>query len=153
MLAGAVFLIGWRIEVRKFVPSALFQHRVALTSLLTRMNEFMDPHDTPIEVSCQEVKRALDASEPLLLLDCREQNEYDVAAIPQAVLLPMSQLESRLSELEEHRNGRIVIHCHHGGRSLRVAGWLREQGFPNSQSMAGGIDTWAAEIAPGMARY
>jgi rhodanese-related sulfurtransferase len=113
----------------------------------------MDPHNTPIEVSCQEVKRSLDAGEKFLLLDCREQNEFDTASIPEAVLLPMSQLVSRVGELEEHRHDRIVVHCHHGGRSLRVAGWLREQGFPLSQSMAGGIDAWAVEIAPGMPRY
>ncbi len=113
----------------------------------------MDSHSTPIEVSCQDVKQSLDAGEPFLLLDCREQNEFDLVSIPQAVLLPMSQLMSRVGELEEHRQKRIVVHCHHGGRSLRVAGWLREQGFLQSQSMAGGIDEWAVEISPSMPRY
>jgi rhodanese-related sulfurtransferase len=113
----------------------------------------MDPHNTPLEVSCRDVKQSLESGEKFLLLDCREQNEFDTVSIPEAVLLPMSQLVSRVGELEEHRNSRIVVHCHHGGRSLRVAGWLREQGFPLSQSMAGGIDSWAVEIAPGMARY
>lgn len=113
----------------------------------------MDPHDTPIEVTCHDVKQSLNAGEDFLLLDCREQHEFNIASIPDAVLLPMSQLISRVDELEKYRNSRIVVHCHHGGRSLRVAGWLREQGFPLSQSMAGGIDSWAVEIAPGMARY
>jgi rhodanese-related sulfurtransferase len=113
----------------------------------------MDPHNTPIEVSCRDVKQSLESGEEFLLLDCREQNEFDIACIPESVLLPMSQLASRVDELEKHRNSRIVVHCHHGGRSLRVVGWLREQGFPLSQSMAGGIDSWALEIAPGMARY
>ena len=51
------------------------------------------------------------------------------------------------------RIDRIVVYCHLGGRSHRVATWLREQGFAQAQSMAGGIDQWAAEIEPGMARY
>ena len=59
----------------------------------------------------------------------------------------------RLSELEPQRAQRIVIHCHHGGRSLRVANFLRQQGFAHAQSMAGGIDQWAVEIEPGMTRY
>jgi rhodanese-related sulfurtransferase len=46
-----------------------------------------------------------------------------------------------------------VVHCHHGGRSLRVAHWLREQGFANAQSMAGGIDRWSQEIDPSVPRY
>lgn len=113
----------------------------------------MDPHALPLEVSCQAVKASLDAQEPLVLVDCREQSEYEIASIPEAILLPMSQLTSRVDELEKHRQDRIVVHCHHGGRSLRVAGWLREQGFSQAQSMAGGIDDWAVSIAPGMARY
>ncbi|HWC88215.1 MAG TPA: rhodanese-like domain-containing protein, partial [Pirellulales bacterium] len=70
-----------------------------------------------------------------------------------ALLLPMSQLTARASELEPYKAQQIAVHCHHGGRSLRVAGWLREQGFAGAQSMAGGIDRWALEIEPGMTRY
>jgi rhodanese-related sulfurtransferase len=46
-----------------------------------------------------------------------------------------------------------VIHCHKGGRSYRVANWLRQQGFPKAQSMAGGITEWAESIEPGMPTY
>ncbi|HQU46751.1 MAG TPA: rhodanese-like domain-containing protein, partial [Pirellulales bacterium] len=59
----------------------------------------------------------------------------------------------RVSELEPHRGRAIVVHCHHGGRSLRVAQWLRQQGFAAAQSMSGGIDAWAAEIDPDVPRY
>jgi rhodanese-related sulfurtransferase len=45
------------------------------------------------------------------------------------------------------------VHCHHGGRSLRVVRWLREQGFSRAQSMAGGIDQWAVDIDPSLPRY
>jgi rhodanese-related sulfurtransferase len=65
----------------------------------------------------------------------------------------MSEMAERVGELEEHRESEIIIHCHHGGRSLRVANWLRQQGFFTAQSMAGGIDVWSVEIEPGMLRY
>jgi len=65
----------------------------------------------------------------------------------------MSEIQNRLAELETHRDDDIVIHCHHGGRSLRVANWLRQQGFSKAQSMAGGIDQWAVEIDPSLPRY
>jgi rhodanese-related sulfurtransferase len=65
----------------------------------------------------------------------------------------MSEFTERLGDLEPHRNTRIVVHCHHGGRSLRVATWLRQQGFPQAQSMAGGIDQWSQEIDPTVPRY
>jgi adenylyltransferase/sulfurtransferase len=65
----------------------------------------------------------------------------------------MSQLAARVAELEAFRTRPLVVHCHHGGRSLRVANWLREQGFSQAQSMAGGIDQWSLEIDPTVPRY
>ncbi len=70
-----------------------------------------------------------------------------------AKLIPMSELAARVAELSPRRDRRIVVYCHHGGRSLRVANWLRGQGFDQTQSMAGGIDDWAVEIDRSLARY
>ncbi|MEZ6116128.1 MAG: rhodanese-like domain-containing protein [Pirellulaceae bacterium] len=47
----------------------------------------------------------------------------------------------------------IVVHCHHGGRSLRVTEWLLAQGFPNVQNMTGGIDAWSEQIDPTVPKY
>ena len=107
----------------------------------------------PMEVDCRQVKQKLDAGEKFLLLDCREQSEYDTVKITEAVLLPMSQIQERIGELETHKDGLIIVHCHHGGRSLRVANWLRGQGYSQAQSMAGGIDDWAVQIDPSLSRY
>lgn len=107
----------------------------------------------PLEVSCDEVKQSLDADEDFLFLDCRENDEHETAHIAAATLLPMSELQERLSELDGKQADRIVVHCHHGGRSLRVANWLREQGYEKAQSMAGGIDQWAVEIDESVPRY
>lgn len=107
----------------------------------------------PVEVTCAQVKARLEASENFVFLDCREPNEHQAVSIQQAKLLPLSEIQNRLAELESHREGDIVIHCHHGGRSLRVANWLRQQGFSKAQSMAGGIDQWAIEIDPSLPRY
>ena len=93
------------------------------------------------------------SGEAFAFIDCREADEYELCRIAGAALLPMSELRDRLSELETHRAQRIVIHCHHGGRSLRVAGFLRQQGFPQAQSMAGGIDAWSERIDPTVPRY
>jgi rhodanese-related sulfurtransferase len=107
----------------------------------------------PLEISCAEVSRRRDAREDLLLVDCREPDEFAVCTIAGATLLPMSQLAERVGELAPYKDRRVIVYCHLGGRSLRVAAWLREQGFPEAQSMAGGIEAWAIEIEPGMARY
>lgn len=110
-----------------------------------------DPN--PIEIDIAGVKAKLDAADDFLFLDCREQAEFDSVRIDGTTLLPMSELQDRVSELETHKNREIIVHCHHGGRSLRVAMWLRQQGYETATSMAGGIDAWAVKIEPGMARY
>lgn len=107
----------------------------------------------PLEITCAAVKAKLDRGEKFFFLDCREADEFAVAKIPGATLIPMSELANRVGELDAHKNSEIVIHCHHGGRSLRIANWLRQQGFAQAASMSGGIDQWAVEIDPTIARY
>ncbi|HWB10690.1 MAG TPA: rhodanese-like domain-containing protein [Pirellulales bacterium] len=104
-----------------------------------------------LEISCENVKAMLDAGEDFALVDCREADEYAIAKIESARLLPMSEIQNRVHELPKDRP--IVVHCHHGGRSLRVTQWLRQQGFAAVQSMAGGIDAWSQRIDPAVPRY
>lgn len=47
----------------------------------------------------------------------------------------------------------IVVYCHHGVRSLGAVNWLREHGFQQAQSLAGGIEEWARLVDPTLARY
>jgi rhodanese-related sulfurtransferase len=110
------------------------------------------PAKLPLEIDCRTVRAKLGGNN-FLLVDCREQDEWDQVHIAAARLLPMSQIAARIGELEPFRQHEIAVHCHHGGRSLRVAGWLREQGFDNVQSMAGGIDQWAVDIDTSLPRY
>ena len=107
----------------------------------------------PFEIDCKSVQSKLATAQPFLFLDCREKNEFDNVRIQGTTLMPMSELSQRVTELEAHKQQEIVVHCHHGGRSMRVTQWLRQQDFDKVQSMAGGIDAWAIEIEPGMARY
>src|SRR5690606_29423760 len=107
----------------------------------------------PLQIDCHAVKARLDAHADQLLLDCRERAEYAVAHIEGARLLPMSGLAQRVSELNKYRTSEVVVYCHHGVRSLRVASWLRQQGFSCVRSMTGGIDAWSLTIDPAVPRY
>jgi rhodanese-related sulfurtransferase len=107
----------------------------------------------PLEIDCRTVKTKLDTGDGLVLLDCREQDEYDVARVAGSRLLPMSQLMVRVAELDDVKKSEVVVMCHHGVRSRQVALWLRQQGFTNIRSMTGGIDRWSLEIDTSLPRY
>ena len=113
----------------------------------------MSEEKLPLEIDPKQVKASLDAGEEFVLLDCRETEEHARASIATATLLPMSEIQQRVAELEPQRDQHIVVHCHLGGRSLQVVHWLRDQGFARAQSMAGGIDAWSEEIDPSVPRY
>ncbi len=70
-----------------------------------------------------------------------------------AELVPLQQWSAHLESLESSKDEPVVVFCHHGGRSLQLTMLLRQQGFGNVRSMAGGIDLWAIDVQPGMLRY
>lgn len=110
--------------------------------------------EAPLELSATDAARVLrDQSADVVLLDCRTLDEHAAASIRGALLIPMQELPERVAELEPHRTRPIIVHCHHGMRSLRVARWLRERGFALAQSMAGGIEAWSSDVDPGVPRY
>jgi len=108
---------------------------------------------TPIEISVQDVNSLMQSGEEFMLVDVREPFEFQAASIGGAVLIPMAQLRTSLSQLDAYRDKRIVVMCHHGGRSLNAAMNLRNLGYQNAQSMAGGIDDWSLSINPQVPRY
>lgn len=114
-------------------------------------------HPSPdIEVTSFETAQHLvntDAARRPLILDCRTADEHAIAKIEGSVLIPMQEIVERLAELEPWRDKPIVVHCHHGVRSLRVTHFLREKGFTQTQSMKGGIDAWSVEVDPSVPRY
>lgn len=109
--------------------------------------------DFPLHIDVHSVKEMLDSGEDFLLLDCRESDENQLVKIEGSTLLPMNEVASRVSELEPYRSRRIVVHCHHGGRSMKVTQWLRGQGFGKVQNMTGGIDSWALLVDTSLPRY
>jgi len=104
-------------------------------------------------LSPSTLRQWLDDQRPFLLLDCREQVEYDFARIENSQLLPMSEIADRLDELNGYRDSPIVVYCHHGVRSLHVANWLIGNGFTQVHNLEGGIDRWSLEVDPQVPRY
>jgi len=109
--------------------------------------------DYPLQVDVHQVNQMIQQGENFLLLDVRQPDEYETASIPGALLIPLGELGSRLAELDSHRDQRVIVHCHHGGRSMRAVMGLRQHGFKGAQNMAGGIEAWSQLIDPQVPRY
>jgi adenylyltransferase/sulfurtransferase len=106
----------------------------------------------PDEVSVQQLKEALDnPAQGIKVIDVREPNEHQIARINGAALLPLSQLAQRVAELNPDQP--YYIHCKMGGRSMKALEFLRQQGFKNLKSVAGGITAWSNEIDPTVPKY
>jgi len=86
------------------------------------------------------------------LIDVREPWEFATASIAGTVSMPMGDVPARAHQ-ELDPEERLVVLCHHGMRSMNVTVWLRNQGFEQAQSIAGGIDAWSAEVDPAVPRY
>ncbi len=112
-----------------------------------------DQEKLPLEVDVHHVKSLLDAGTEFLFIDCREPDEHETTRIEGTTLFPLSQMQERIAEIEQHRETHIIVHCHHGGRSMRVTQWLIKQEFLQVQNMAGGIDDWSLNIDDSVPRY
>ena len=85
------------------------------------------------------------AAEGAMLLDVREDDEWQAGHAPQAEHIPMSVLGQELDRLDQAR--RIVAICRSGSRSERVATALRQRGY-DAANVEGGMQAWAAAGLP-----
>ena len=107
--------------------------------------------NTGWEISADELKAELDAKKPVKIVDVREPHEYDICHLEGSKLIPLSEFVQRIGELDSAEE--LVLHCHHGMRSMKALDLLRSAGFRKIKSLKGGIDAWAEAIDPGMPRY
>jgi len=103
----------------------------------------------PLEVDVASAAELFRAG--TLLIDVREPNEVAVVQIAGNKHIPIRDVPARTAEIPRDRQ--VLILCHHGGRSARVTQFLRSAGWDNVTNVAGGIDAWALQVDPTLARY
>lgn len=103
-------------------------------------------HNVP-EISVQELATLLQNQEDFVLLDVRNQDEYDRCNLG-GILIPLPILLEQMLKLDH--NKRIIVHCHAGVRSKQAAALLLDNGFKSVSSLHGGIVAWAQLIDPEM---
>jgi rhodanese-related sulfurtransferase len=104
-------------------------------------------HMTAVELSAH----LQTASTRPLLLDVREPWEYQLASLPDSVLIPIQQIPARVAELDRERE--TVVICHHGVRSWYVGAFLERQGLTNVINLTGGVDAWSTDVDTAVPRY
>src|SRR2546426_11563374 len=79
-----------------------------------------------------------------MLLDVREDWETKLCRLPNAMHIPIEEIEVRIDELDPEEE--LVVYCHQGVRSAAVAEYLRQRGFKNVRNLAGGLEDWARTV-------
>ena len=102
------------------------------------------------QITVKELKRRIDGGESLQIIDVREPFEYEIANIG-AKLIPQNDVPNRLSEID--RNREVIVHCKAGGRSQKIAEYLKQSGYKKVMNVAGGILAWADQVDPTMMKY
>ncbi|MGI9535286.1 MAG: molybdopterin-synthase adenylyltransferase MoeB [Thermodesulfobacteriota bacterium] len=103
------------------------------------------------EITVEDFREKMNSNGEILLIDVREPHEYEICNIDGSKLIPLGEIKDKADELNP--DVEIIVHCHHGSRSMKAATILKEKGFKNVLNLKGGIDEWAEKFDPDMARY
>lgn len=85
---------------------------------------------------------------PTLLLDVREDREYEEGHIKDARHIPLGQLSERAKEIDKYKNKNVVAYCRTGHRSASACARLRKMGFESVYNLRGGITAWQRDNLP-----
>jgi adenylyltransferase/sulfurtransferase len=112
---------------------------------------FWGGHTMGFTISPKELKARLEKGDNLVLLDVREQWEYDLAKLAGSILIPLGTLPQSMAKLD--RKAEIIAICHHGMRSADATNFLLQQGFTSVKNLVGGIDAWSVQVDGTVPRY
>ena len=98
-----------------------------------------------VNITSEEAKEIMDTEEGYVILDVREQDEYDAGHISGAILIPYTQIEAKANEMLPDKDQLILVYCRSGRRSKIAAEALAELGYTNIKEFGGIID-WPYEV-------
>jgi adenylyltransferase/sulfurtransferase len=159
LLVDALNMRFRELKLRKNPECPVCGDRPTVTELIDYQNFCGIVPETPQEanlkngipqITVKELKRRIDAGEDVQLIDVREPYEYQIAQIG-GKLIPQNDVAQRLAEIDRDRE--VVVHCKSGGRSQRIAEFLKQSGYPRVANVAGGILAWSDEIDPKVQKY
>lgn len=99
------------------------------------------------EVTPADVIGMIDRNEQVVLLDCREPQEWNLGHLPAALHIPRGQIETKVEAMIP-REARVVIYCAGGNRSALAADTMQQMGYQDVVSMWGGWQAWVENNGP-----
>ncbi len=100
------------------------------------------------DISPQQAVQIMSHETGSLVLDIREDAEYQSGHIKDSMHIPLNALKSRLSELDKYKDKNIILGCRSGSRSSRACSLLKKNGFANVHNLRGGIPAWESDNLP-----
>ena len=97
------------------------------------------------QITPQEAKKIMDSGEEHIILDTREQDEFDESHIPGAILIPYTEIENKAEEILPDKDAQILVYCRSGRRSKIASESLSNLGYTNVKEFGGIID-WPYEV-------
>jgi adenylyltransferase/sulfurtransferase len=104
------------------------------------------------EIGALELSQRLRRGDNIQVIDVREPHEYQIARLPEARLIPLAHVVSRMNEIDSARE--TVVHCKGGVRSAKAIDALKRAGFQGRLiNLRGGISAWSDEVDPRVPKY
>jgi len=100
------------------------------------------------DISPQQAVLLMSHETGSLVLDIREENEYQSGHIKDSIHIPLSALKSRIGELDKYKNKNVILGCRSGSRSGRACGLLKKNGFEKVHNLRGGVLAWENDNLP-----
>ena len=97
------------------------------------------------QITAETAKKIMDSGEEHIILDTREQDEFDEGHIPGAILIPYTEIENKAEAMLPDKDKLILVYCRSGRRSKIAAESLSKLGYTNVKEFGGIID-WTYEI-------
>lgn len=96
------------------------------------------------DITAEELKERLSKGETPVIIDVREDWEYQEVNIAGAQNIPLGTLPQRLEDLEDLKDQEVIVHCKSGARSASAKAFMQQQGFTNVRNLLGGIQGYKA---------
>ena len=104
-------------------------------------------------ISARDLKIKIDNGDNFLLVDVREQNEYEIVSIPGSVLIPKGDILSGEALASLPMDKQLVLHCKSGARSAEALAVLHKAGFADAVHVGGGVLAWVKQVDPSLPSY